>query len=36
MENPKVVHFTNGGPWHETWEGDYGNEWLKVYNEIKG
>jgi hypothetical protein len=36
MENPKVVHFTNGGPWHETWEGDYGDDWIKVYNEIKG
>ncbi len=34
MENPKVIHFTNGGPWHETWEGDYGNEWLEVYDEI--
>lgn len=34
MENPKVVHFTNGGPWHETWKGNYGEKWIKVYDEI--
>lgn len=34
MENPKAIHFTNGGPWHETWKGDYGNEWIKVYDEL--
>ena len=30
----KVIHFTNGGPWHETWDGDYKENWLKVYNEL--
>ena len=34
IENPKVIHFTNGGPWHETWSGDYSEEWIKVYDEI--
>lgn len=34
MENPKAIHFTNGGPWHETWNGDYGDEWIKVYDEL--
>lgn len=34
MENPKAIHFTNGGPWHETWEGDYEDEWIKVYDEL--
>ena len=32
--NPKVIHFTNGGPWHETWNGDYDDKWVGVYNEI--
>ena len=32
--NPKVIHFTNGGPWHETWNGDYSEKWIEVYNEI--
>tara|TARA_Y100000004_G_scaffold49146_1_gene54110 strand:+ start:393 stop:1082 length:690 start_codon:yes stop_codon:yes gene_type:complete len=32
--HPKVIHFTNGGPWHETWDGDYKENWLKVYNEL--
>ena len=32
--NPKVIHFTNGGPWHETWHGDYSDKWVEVYNEI--
>lgn len=34
MENPKAIHFTNGGPWYETWNGDYGDEWIKVYDEL--
>ena len=34
MENPKAIHFTNGGPWHETGEGDYGDDWIKVYDEL--
>ena len=33
-DNPKAIHFTNGGPWHETWSGDYSEEWIKVYDEI--
>ena len=34
IENPKVIHFTNGGPWHETWDGDYKNKWIKQYEEL--
>ena len=34
MENPKVVHFTNGGPWHETWKGDYEDLWLDTYDKL--
>jgi len=32
--NPKVIHFTNGGPWHETWDGDFKQEWLEIYNKL--
>ena len=32
--NPKVIHFTNGGPWHETWNGDYKENWINLYNEL--
>lgn len=35
MENPKVIHFTNGGPWHETWEGKYGELWINEYESLK-
>ena len=34
--NPKAIHFTNGGPWHETWDGDYSEKWISVYNEVTG
>jgi len=34
IDNPKVVHFTNGGPWHETWKGDYGDLWLDTYDKL--
>lgn len=33
--NPKAIHFTNGGPWHETWEGEYSKNWIDVYNSIE-
>ena len=29
---PKVIHFTNGGPWHSTWNGDFKENWLRVFN----
>lgn len=32
--NPKVIHFTNGGPWHLTWNGDYSEQWLKVFDTV--
>ena len=32
--NPKVIHYTRGGPWHETWIGDYKNKWIKQYEEL--
>ncbi len=32
--DPKVIHYTRGGPWHETWIGDYGQHWIKYYNKI--
>ena len=34
IENPKVIHFTNGGPWHETWKGAYGNKWVPEYMKV--
>lgn len=34
LKDPKVVHFTNGGPWHETWQGDYGEMWISQYENI--
>ena len=30
--SPKAVHFTNGGPWHQTWTGDYKELWEDVVN----
>jgi len=32
--NPKVIHFTNGGPWHESWDGDWRQEWEEGYEYI--
>ena len=29
--NPKAIHFTNGGPWHDTWKGDYKLNWMNQY-----
>lgn len=34
IDNPKVIHYTNGGPWHETWSGDYYDNWTDEYNII--
>lgn len=31
---PKAIHFTNGGPWHHTWKGDYKINWLNQYNSL--
>ena len=30
INNPKAIHFTNGGPWHKTWTGDYSEQWDDV------
>lgn len=30
--DPKAIHFTNGGPWHNTWNGDYKVNWMNQYN----
>lgn len=30
----KILHFTNGGPWHTSWKGDYAEEWDNIYNKI--
>ncbi len=32
--NPKAIHFTNGGPWHSSWDGDYKQIWLNQYNTL--
>lgn len=32
--NHKVIHYTNGGPWHKTWNGSYRDNWLKVFNKL--
>jgi len=32
--DPKVIHYTRGGPWHETWEGDYGENWIGAYYDL--
>ena len=32
--DPKVIHYTRGGPWHETWDGDYGDTWIKQYEDL--
>jgi len=34
IDDPKVIHYTNGGPWHDTWDGDYRNNWEKQYREL--
>jgi len=34
MENPKVIHFTNGGPWHKTWNGKFEHHWVNVYKRV--
>jgi len=31
---PKAIHYTNGGPWHNTWDGDYSNNWLNTYRSL--
>lgn len=33
-EDHKVIHYTNGGPWHETWDGLYRENWIKVFNTL--
>ena len=29
--SPKAIHFTNGGPWHKYWNGDYKQKWINIY-----
>jgi len=31
---PKAIHFTNGGPWHNTWDGDYKEFWNIIYKKL--
>lgn len=34
-DNPKAVHFTNGGPWLEGYRDvEYANEWLNIWNSV--
>jgi len=30
IDNPQAIHYTNGGPWHRTWSGDYEDQWDAV------
>jgi|TARA_R100000353_G_scaffold155746_1_gene114690 lipopolysaccharide biosynthesis glycosyltransferase len=32
--DPKVIHYTRGGPWHETWDGHYKEQWIQTYNKL--
>ena len=32
--SPKAIHFTNGGPWHKDWNGDYKEKWINIYNKL--
>ncbi len=34
MDNPKVIHYTNGGPWYKTWDGEYRKNWIDIYNTL--
>jgi hypothetical protein len=34
IDNPKAIHYTNGGPWHDTWDGEYRGNWEKQYKEL--
>jgi lipopolysaccharide biosynthesis glycosyltransferase len=31
---PKVIHYTNGGPWYKTWDGDFRTNWTDIYDSI--
>ena len=31
---PKAIHYTNGGPWHSTWDGDYRANWENTYSTL--
>ena len=32
--NPKAIHYTRGGPWHTTWNGQYKDKWVETYNKL--
>lgn len=34
MDNPKVIHYTNGGPWYKTWDGEYRKNWIDIYDTL--
>ncbi len=34
IDNPKVIHYTNGGPWYKTWDGDYRKNWIDIYDTL--
>lgn len=31
---PQVIHYTNGGPWHNTWNGSYRENWMNIFNKL--
>jgi len=32
--DPKAIHFTNGGPWFDSWQGDYEALWRETYTTL--
>jgi len=34
IDNPKAIHYTNGGPWYKTWDGDYRKNWTDTYDTL--
>jgi len=31
---PYAIHYTNGGPWYKTYNGDYKQNWIDIYNKL--
>ena len=34
IHNPKAIHYTNGGPWYKTWDGEYRKNWTDIYDTL--
>ena len=34
IDNPKAIHYTNGGPWYKTWDGEYRKYWIVIYDTL--